>query len=163
MPEGELTKIRSAIVRNDQLAQFARRLNLGAALRLGRGESSSGGKERDTLLGSAFEALIGALYLDAGLGAVEAFVNPILDDVQDYILDEIQDPKSRLQEWAQAERLGTPQYVTVASSGPDHAKEFEVEVRIQGVTYGRGRGSSKGVAARLAAQTALEALGISFK
>jgi ribonuclease-3 len=163
MPEGELTKIRSAIVRNDQLAQFARRLNLGAALRLGRGESSSGGKERDTLLGSAFEALIGALYLDAGLGAVEAFVNPILDDVQDYILDEIQDPKSRLQEWAQAERLGTPQYVTVASNGPDHAKEFEVEVRIQGVTYGRGRGSSKGVAARLAAQTALEALGISFK
>ncbi len=163
MSEGELTKIRSAIVRNDQLANFARRLNLGAALRLGRGETSSGGKERDTLLGSAFEALIGALYLDAGLGAVEAFVNPILDDVQDYILDEIQDPKSRLQEWAQAERLGTPQYVTVATSGPDHAKEFEVEVRIQGVTYGRGRGSSKGIAARLAAQTALEALGIAFK
>ncbi|MBI4761254.1 MAG: ribonuclease III [Chloroflexota bacterium] len=163
MPEGDLTKIRSAVVRNDQLANFARRLDLGRALRLGRGEVSSGGSARDTLLGSAFEALIGALYLDAGLEAVEAFVNPILDDIQNYILDEIQDPKSRLQEWAQAEKLGTPQYVTVSAKGPDHAKEFEVEVRIQGVTYGRGRGSSKGIAARIAAQTALEALGITFK
>ncbi|MEP0805994.1 MAG: ribonuclease III [Chloroflexota bacterium] len=163
MPEGDLTKIRSAVVRNDQLANFARRIDLGRALRLGRGEASSGGGTRDTLLGSAFEALIGALYLDAGLKAVEDFVNPILDDIQDYILDEIQDPKSRLQEWAQAEKLGTPQYVTISAKGPDHAKEFEVEVRIQGVTYGRGRGSSKGVAARIAAQTALEALGITFK
>lgn len=163
MPEGDLTKVRSAIVRNDQLANFSRRLDLGRALRLGRGELSSGGKDRDTLLGSAFEALIGALYLEAGLGAVEAFVNPILDDVQDYILDEIQDPKSRLQEWAQAEKIGTPQYVTVAARGPDHAKEFEVEVRIQGTTYGRGHGTSKGVAARIAAQTALEALGITYK
>ncbi|NWG35098.1 MAG: ribonuclease III [Chloroflexi bacterium] len=163
MPEGDLTKVRSAIVRNDQLANFARRIGLGGALRLGRGESSSGGHDRDTLLGSAFEALIGALYLEAGLGAVEAFVNPILDDVQEYILDEIQDPKSRLQEWAQAEKMGTPQYVTVSARGPDHAKEFEVEVRIQGVCYGRGRGSNKGTAARIAAQTALEALGITFK
>lgn len=163
MPEGDLTKIRSAIVRNEQLANFSRRIELGRALRLGRGEAHSGGSDRDTLLGSAFEALIGALFLDAGLGAVEAFVNPMLNDVQDYILDEIQDPKSRLQEWAQAEKMGTPQYVTVSSKGPDHAKEFEVEVRIQGVTYGRGHGSSKGVAARIAAQTALEALGITYK
>jgi ribonuclease-3 len=163
MPEGDLTKVRSAIVRNDQLAHFARRIELGGALRLGRGEASSGGYDRDTLLGSAFEALVGALYLEAGLGAVEAFVNPILDDVQDYILDEIQDPKSRLQEWAQAEKMGTPQYVTVSAKGPDHAKEFEVEVRIQGTTYGRGHGTSKGVAARIAAQTALEALGITYK
>jgi ribonuclease-3 len=163
MPEGDLTKVRSAIVRNDQLANFARRIGLGGALRLGRGEASSGGNDRDGVLGSAFEALIGSLYLDAGLGAVEAFVNPMLDDVQDSILDEIQDPKSRLQEWAQAEKLGTPQYVTVSASGPDHAKEFEVEVRIQGTTRGRGRGTSKGIAARIAAQTALEALGIAWK
>ena len=163
MPEGDLTKIRSAIVRNEQLANFSRRIELGRALRLGRGEASSGGNDRDLLLGSAFEALIGALFLDAGLGAVEAFVNPMLNDVQDYILDEIQDPKSRLQEWAQAEKMGTPQYVTISSKGPDHAKEFEVEVRIQGTTYGRGYGTSKGVAARIAAQTALEALGITYK
>jgi len=163
MPEGDLTKIRSAIVRNEQLANFSRRIEMGRALRLGRGEASSGGNDRDLLLGSAFEALIGALFLDAGLGEVEAFVNPMLNDVQDYILDEIQDPKSRLQEWAQAEKMGTPQYVTISSKGPDHAKEFEVEVRIQGTTYGRGYGTSKGVAARIAAQTALEALGITYK
>ncbi len=163
LPEGDLTKIRSAVVRNEQLANFSRRIELGNAIRLGRGEAFSGGHDRDGLLGSAFEALIGALYLEAGLGAVEAFVNPILDDVQDYILDEIQDPKSRLQEWAQAEKMGTPQYVTVSAKGPDHAKEFEVEVRIQGATYGRGHGASKGVAARIAAQTALEALGITYK
>jgi len=163
LPEGDLTKIRSAVVRNEQLANFSRRIELGNAIRLGRGEASSGGHDRDGLLGSAFEALIGALYLEAGLGAVEAFVNPILDDVQDYILDEIQDPKSRLQEWAQAEKMGTPQYVTISAKGPDHAKEFEVEVRIQGATYGRGHGTSKGVAARIAAQTALEALGITYK
>lgn len=163
MPEGELTKIRSAIVRNDQLALFARRLNLGGALRLGRGEFASGGRQRDGLLGSLFEALIGALYLDAGLTAVERFVHPLLEESCEFILDEIQDPKSRLQEWAQSEKLGTPQYITVGSSGPDHAKVFEVEVRIHGLTYGRGHGSSKQVAARIAAQTALESLGISYK
>jgi len=163
MQEGELTKIRSAIVRNDQLAAFARRLNLGPALRLGRGEHASGGRQRDGLLGSLFEALIGALYLDAGLKAVEAFVYPLLEESQEFALDDIHDPKSRLQEWAQAEKMGTPHYVTVNSSGPDHAKTFEVEVRIQGLTYGRGHGSSKQVAARIAAQTALESLGLSYK
>jgi ribonuclease-3 len=163
MPEGDLTKVRSAIVRNDQLAIFARRVSLGSALRLGRGEALSGGLDRDVMLGSAFEALIGALYLDAGIGAVEAFVKPMLEDSENFILDEIQDPKSRLQEWAQAEKMGTPHYVTVSAAGPDHAKEFDVEVRIQGETYGRGRGPSKQIAARIAAQTALESLGITFK
>jgi len=163
MPEGELTKIRSAIVRNDQLAEFARRIELGGALRLGRGEASSGGQDRDGLLGSTFEALVGALHLDSGLGAVEAFVNPMLNEAQESILNEIHDPKSRLQEWAQAEKMGTPHYVTLSAVGPDHAKEFEVEVRIQSITYGKGRGTSKGVAARLAAQAALEALGITDK
>ena len=163
MPEGDLTKMRSALVRNDQLARLARSIHLGRALRLGRGELSTGGNERDGLLGSAFEALIGALYLDSGLPAVEEFVHPLLVQAQDYVLEEIHDPKSVLQEWAQAEKMGVPQYVTISSTGPDHAKVFEVEVRIQGLTYGRGHGSSKHVAARIAAQTALEALGISYK
>ena len=163
MPEGDLTKMRSALVRNDQLAMFARAIHLGGALRLGRGERTMGGHERDGLLGSAFEALIGALYLDSGLSAVEAFVHPMLEQAQDFILEEIHDPKSVLQEWAQAERLGAPQYATVSSTGPDHAKVFEVEVRIQGVAYGRGHGSSKHVATRIAAQVALEALGILYK
>jgi ribonuclease III len=103
------------------------------------------------------------LYLDSSLGAVEAFVHPILEESQGYILDEIHDPKSRLQEWAQSEKMGTPLYVTVSSRGPDHAKEFEVEVRIQGTIHGRGHGTSKQVAARIAAQNALEALGIIYK
>ena len=80
MPEGDLTKMRSALVRNEQLAEFARHLNLGPALRLGRGEFASGGGQRDGLLGSAFEALIGALYLDSGLKAVEEFVKPLLEE-----------------------------------------------------------------------------------
>ena len=163
MPEGDLTKMRSAIVRNDQLARYARSIRLGGALRLGRGEFSTGGSQRDGLLGSAFEALIGALYLDAGMEAVEAFVHPLLEESQDFILEEIHDPKSVLQEWAQAEKLGAPQYVTISSRGPDHAKVFEVEVRIQGIIHGRGHGSSKHIAARIAAQTALESLGISYK
>jgi ribonuclease-3 len=163
MPEGDLTKMRAALVNNDHLAGFARRLDLGRALRLGRGEHVSGGKERDSLLGSAFEALVGALYLDSGLGAVEAFVHPLLNDAQEAVLEDLHDPKSRLQEWAQAEKMGTPQYVTISSKGPDHAREFEIEVRIQGKTYGRGLGSSKQIATRNAAQAALESLGITIK
>ncbi len=163
MPEGELTKMRSAIVRNEQLAVFARNINLGVALRLGRGELASGGSRREGLLGSAFEALIGALYLDSGLDAVEAFVHPLLERSYEFILEEIHDPKSVLQEWAQSRKMGIPQYVTLSASGPDHAKVFEVEVRIQDTTYGKGMGSSKHVAARVAAQAALESLGISFK
>src|SRR5215208_6651153 len=97
MPEGDLTKMRSAIVRNDQLAAFARALQLGDALRLGRGEKATGGSRRDGLLGSTFEALIGALYLDQGLAAVEAFVHPLLEESHDSILEEIHDPKSVLQ------------------------------------------------------------------
>ncbi len=162
MAEGDLTRMRSALVRNEQLAEFARHLELGLAMRMGRGEMASGGRDRDGLLGSTFEALIGALYLDSGLPAVEHFMEPLLDSVRERVLmrSEIYDPKSRFQEWAQSEKLGTPKYVTVASSGPDHAKSFEVEVRIKEQVYGRGRGPSKQVAQQVAAQTALEALGI---
>ena len=162
MAEGDLTRMRSALVRNEQLAEFARRLELGRAMRMGRGEAASGGRDRDGLLGSTFEALIGALYLDSGLPAVENFMQPLLDDVRERVImrAEIYDPKSRFQEWAQSERLGTPRYITVSSSGPDHAKMFEVEVRIGDRTYGRGSGPSKQIAAQVAAQTALETLRI---
>jgi ribonuclease-3 len=161
MAEGDLTRMRSALVRNEQLAEFARRLQVGPALLMGRGEAASGGHERDGVLGSAFEAIVGALFLDAGLAAVEEFMEPLLDSVRERVImrAEIYDPKSRFQEWAQSEKLGTPNYVTVSSSGPDHAKMFEVEVRIHDTTYGRGHGPSKQVAAQVAAQTALEAIG----
>jgi ribonuclease-3 len=162
MAEGDLTRLRSALVRNEQLADFARRLELGRGLRMGRGEEVSGGRERDGVLGSAFEALVGAMYLDSGLRVVEEFIEPLLESVRERVMmrAEIYDPKSRFQEWAQSTRLGTPHYVTVAAQGPDHAKVFEVEVRIKEQTYGKGSGPSKQMAARVAAQTALEALGL---
>ncbi|MCI0554694.1 MAG: ribonuclease III [Anaerolineae bacterium] len=160
MPEGDLTKMRSAIVRNDQLADFARHLNLGPALRLGRGEFASGGRQRDGLLGSVFEALIGALYLDLGLGAVEAFVHPLLEQVREAILTKVHDPKSQLQEWAQAQKLGAPRYKTIATAGPDHAKEFDVQVEIGGQVVGQGHGKNKHAAEHIAAKNALKNLGI---
>lgn len=160
MPEGDLTKMRSAIVRNDQLALFARKLNLGNALRLGRGEYASGGHSRDGLLGSTFEALIGALYLDAGLGAVDAFVNPLLEEVRESVFTKIHDPKSQLQEWAQAQKLGSPHYKTISTTGPDHAKQFEVDVEIGGKVVGSGNGTSKHAAEHIAAQNALASLGL---
>jgi ribonuclease-3 len=162
MPEGDLTRIRSALVRTDTLAAFARQLDLGPALRLGRGELASGGRERDTLLCAAFEAVIGALYLDAGIPAVQRFIEPLIDGMRDRVLDrtEIFDPKSALQEWAQAQKLGTPHYQTVEASGPDHARTFVVEVQIDKKPYGRGNGPSKHIAAQMAAQAALESLGL---
>jgi ribonuclease-3 len=160
MPEGDLTKMRSALVRNDRLATFARRLEIGRALRLGRGEIASGGRARDSLLGSAFEAIIGALYLEAGIGAVETFIHPLFEEARDTILTEVYDPKSMFQEWAQSQKLGTPHYRTVSAHGPDHAKIFEVEVEIAGQIYGRGSGPSKQAAEHAAAQNAMEKLGL---
>jgi ribonuclease-3 len=162
MAEGDLTRLRSALVRNGQLAKFARNLGIGRALRMGRGEAASGGGDREGVLGSAFEAIVGALYLDSGLAAVERFVAPLLEGVRDVVLmrAEIYDPKSRFQEWAQSEHLGTPRYVTVGATGPDHAKVFEVEVRIKDQAYGTGTGPSKQIAAQEAAHAALETVGL---
>jgi ribonuclease-3 len=162
MPEGDLTRMRSALVRTDTLAEFARQLDLGSALRLGRGELVSGGRKRDNLLCATFEAVIGAMYLDAGIEAVERYVEPLLADVSSKVIsqEEIYDPKSTLQEWAQSNKLGTPHYATIDSSGPDHAKVFTVEVQINGEVYGRGEGSSKQSAAQAAAQVALETHGL---
>lgn len=161
MAEGELTRVRSALVRDEQLAEFARSLGLGGALRMGRGESTSGARNGDRILGSTFEAVIGALYLDSGLEGVERFVEPILGNAGERIImrAEIFDPKSRFQEWAQSMKLGIPNYVTVSAGGPEHARVFEVEARINEHTYGRGRGPSKQIAAQAAAQMALETLG----
>jgi ribonuclease III len=160
MPEGDLTKIRSALVRNDQLANFARHIKLSQALRLGHGEETSGGDARPSVLGSAFEALIGAVYLDAGLEEVRHFVNPLLEWRRESVLDEIQDPKSELQEHSQSLKLGMPHYKVVNSSGPDHAKIFEIEVEIAGEVKGRGSGTSKSNAEHAAAKDALNNLGI---
>lgn len=160
MPEGHLTKIRSALVRNDQLAKYARKLHLGRALRLGRGEAASGGRNRDNLLGSAFEALIGALYLDTSIDVVRDFVKPILEEHGDSILEQIQDSKSLLQEWAQSQKLGAPHYRVISTVGPAHEVIFEVVVEIAGFERGGGAGSSKSAAEHAAAHAALKNLGI---
>lgn len=160
MAEGELTRMRSALVCTDQLAEFARQLNLGAAMRLGRGELQAGGRERPVLLCATFEALVGALYLQTDIEAVRRFMEPLLEQASERFLlqPDLYDPKSRLQEWSQSRRLGIPSYVTVQVRGPDHERVFEVEVRIGDKVYGRGRGRSKQEAARNAAQEALDRL-----
>jgi len=161
MAEGELTRFRSALVRTEQLAEFSADLGFGAAMRLGRGEAESGGRQRQALLCATFEAVIGALFLNLGLPAVEAFVEPLLDSVADEIIasGSLQDPKSKLQEWTQAHGFGAPTYRTVSSTGPDHDKIFEVEVTISGRKYGFGKGHSKQIAAKEAASQAVIALG----
>jgi ribonuclease-3 len=159
MLEGDLTKVRSALVRNERLAVFARQFDLGRAMRLGRGELSSGGRDRDNLLGSTFEAVIGAFYLEAGMKAVEAWITPLLENARETVLNEIQDPKSQFQEWTQAEKIGTPFYRVTGTSGPDHARLFEVEVAVGERVFGQGRGPSKQAAERAAAADALSKLG----
>jgi ribonuclease-3 len=161
MAEGSLTRLRAALVGNEQLAEFARALGLRELMRLGRGEAESGGRDRPVLLGSTFEALVGALYLDKGIPAVMSFVGPLLEEATDQILTgrRDQDPKSLLQEWAQSEGLGTPYYQTVAALGPDHDKTFQVAVIIGGKIYARGSGPSKQNAAKAAARAALSEIG----
>lgn len=160
MPEGDLTKVRSALVRNERLAVFARGLDLGRGMRLGRGELSSGGRHREALLGATFEAVVGALYLEAGLDAVEDWVNPLLEGARETVLNEIQDPKSQLQEWTQAEKIGTPAYHVTGTHGPDHARTFDVRVAVGDKVYGVGSGPSKQAAEQAAAADALARLAL---
>ena len=160
MAEGYLTRMRAALVGNQQLAEFARLIQLGSAMRLGRGEAESGGRERFALLGSTFEAVVGAIYLDRGIPTVRQFVEPLLETAVQQILAARRDhdPKSLLQEWSQGRGYGPPLYATVSDSGPDHDKCFEVEVIIDGMAYGRGSGHSKQAAAKDAARQALDSL-----
>jgi ribonuclease-3 len=158
MAEGYLTNLRSALVRTETLAQFATALHLGDHLFLGRGEEEGGGRKRRAILCDAFEALVGALYLEQGIDFTRQFVlqliEPALEDVLN--LDTQKDAKSRLQEVAQSHYQMTPTYRTVKEEGPDHAKEFTVEALIGNKSYGRGTGFSKQAAAQAAAQRALE-------
>jgi ribonuclease-3 len=160
MDEGQLTRLRSALVRTEQLADFAHGLGLGEAVLLGRGEEASGGRGRPALLCDAFEALIGAMYLDGGLQAVAEFMEPRLEAAVEAALEDedLLDPRSLLQIWAQAELGETPRYQTVDSFGPDHAREFVVQVEVGQRMAGRGQGRSKQEAAQRAATAALAAI-----
>jgi ribonuclease-3 len=157
MAEGELTLLRTALVRTEQLAEFARQIDLGSAIRLGQGEIVSGGRRRDALLCAGFEALVGGLYLDQGIEAVELFFEPYLSKAVTKILvsGEPRDPKSLLQEWTQARGFNPPEYRTINESGPDHEKKFRVEVIVEDLASGIGEGFSKREASKIAAKEAL--------
>ncbi|HWQ28966.1 MAG TPA: ribonuclease III [Dehalococcoidia bacterium] len=158
--EGRLTELRAHLVRRDTLARAAARLRLGEYLRLGRGEEAAGGRDRPTNLAHAFEALVGAVYLDQGLDTVERFVHealgPELATVRERRVPA--DPKSQLQEYVQSHWQITPTYRTVRIEGPDHARRFTVEVSVGGEVLGAGEGRSKQQAEKAAARVALEAL-----
>ncbi len=164
MPEGDLTRMRSALVHTGQLATYARQINLGSAIRLGKGEEIAGGRDRTAILCDTFEAVVGALYLSAGIEGVRVFIAPLLEPAAQDILTnhEIEDPKSMLQEWSQANGLSTPVYNTKNISGPDHNKVFEVEVVINKQAYGVGMGHSKQAGAKQAAREALTKIGIKY-
>jgi len=158
--EGQLTFLRAELVRSETLASFAAVVGLGGFLLLGRGEDLGGGRSRATLLSDAFEALLGAVYLDQGLDAARRFLLPLLQSQLDKLSSPAgaQDAKTRLQEWAQAAYHETPGYVTVEETGPDHAKRFTVAVIIRGQVSGRGDGPNKQAAEQAAAAAALLAL-----
>jgi ribonuclease-3 len=158
--EGRLTSLRAELVRSETLARFAVEIDLGSSLLLGRGEELGGGRSRPAMLGDAFEALLGALYLDQGIDTVHGFLLPFFRSYVESLAGSglVRDAKSQLQEWSQAEFHEPPTYVTVQETGPDHAKQFEVEVWILGQVRGRGSGSSKQAAEQAAARAALDAM-----
>jgi ribonuclease-3 len=156
--EGSLTSLRSALVRREALADFASQLALGEYLLMGHGEAESGGRSRPANLCAAFEALVGALYLDQGLDVVCSFLEPLVEPEVARTLEENsdKDAKSLLQELVQGRIQRTPRYVTVGESGPDHAKQFTIEVTIGRKAYAQGTGRNKQQAAQDAARQALE-------
>lgn len=156
--EGELSHRRAALVNTRQLAALAHRLELGAYLLLGRGEEQQSGREKPSLLANAFEAVLGAIYLDGGLPAARRVIGDLFGSRLDLSAakTEFQDTKTQLQEYTQKHFKKLPQYRVVSEQGPDHAKIFEVEVSLDGRPLARGRGKTKKQAAQAAARLALE-------
>ncbi len=157
LDEGDLTRMRAAIVRLETLGRLGLAMALGDYLQLGHGEEVSGGRARATIVGRALEAVIGAIYLDSGLELARASAMHIIDSEIGRLTDHqaLMDDKSRLQESAQADLGQAPSYRTVAAVGPDHEKTFTVEVSIGDVTVGSGSGRTKQIAAQSAAHDAL--------
>ncbi len=155
--EGTLTRLRATLVRTTSLAKLAQDLELGDALRLGRGEEESGGHKRPANLCDTLEATVGALYLDAGLDVVWQRLESwfIKETKQILEADAYVDAKSRFQEWAQAEFNITPEYEIIDEEGPDHAKIFTAQVMVGEKVKGKGKGASKRMAEQAAAQIAL--------
>lgn len=156
--EGDLAKRHAALVQGQTLAVVGRRIDLGQALILSDGERSAGGAENDNMLADGMEALIGAMYLDGGLEPPARLISELWDDLLDTMIQPPQDPKTALQEWAQARGLPLPEYELSERSGPDHAPVFTVTVTVEGYDSVDGTGASRRAAEKLAAQILLQRL-----
>ncbi len=159
-PEGDLTRMKVEAVRGRTLAAAARKLGVTPALVMGRGADSTGDRDRASVMEAAFEALVGAIYLDQGMDAASAFVRKHLDGLlgSEALLAAADDPKNVLQEATQADGLGLPVYRITGRSGPVHDPSFAAEVEVAGAVVGRGGGRSKQAAQKDAARVAVEAL-----
>jgi ribonuclease-3 len=156
--EGDLSRMRAGLVNSDVLADKAMELNLGALLRLGRGEERSGGRTKPSILAGAFEALIGAVFRDGGYGAALAIVERAFAANLDEKQLGQRDFKTRLQEISQMLFRAPPVYRIISEEGPDHAKRFVTEIAVNGKVLGRGEGSSKKQSEQEAAKEALAQL-----
>lgn len=156
VPEGELTRRRAALVCEPALSGFAKKMQLGNYLRLGKGEEMSGGRERASILSDAFEAVIAALYIDGGLAAARDFILPFVSEISQVE----EDYKTRLQEVVQQNPEERIRYHVTDETGPDHNKRFTVEVHLNSNCIGRGTGHSKKIAEQQAAREALILMGL---
>jgi ribonuclease-3 len=151
--EGRLSQLKSMLVSRPSLTVWGREIDVGKYLRLSDGENATGGRERDSIVGNAMEALLGALYLEAGYERTQKFIDKLLAKRKRLVTA---DHKSRLQEWAQKKYKIPPNYVVSRSYGPDHAKTFEINVTISNEVLGSGSGKSKKEAEQAAARDALK-------
>jgi ribonuclease-3 len=160
LPEGELTKLRASLVCEKSLCQFSRELDLGKYLRLGKGEDKGGGRERDSILADAFEAVLAAMYLDGGFNVAKNHVMRFIKNELKHTDDEVfKDYKTALQEIIQKNPEEYVTYILTKETGPDHDKVFEVEVRLNSNTIGKGMGKNKKQAEQSAAKEALRLMG----
>lgn len=151
--EGRLSQLKSMLVSRPSLTVWGREIDVGRYLRLSEGENATGGRERDSIVGNAMEALLGAMYLEAGFERTQKFIDKILSKRKRMVLA---DHKSRLQEWAQKKYKIPPSYSVRHSYGPDHAKIFEIDVAISNEVLGSGSGKSKKEAEQAAAKDAIK-------
>ena len=161
LPEGDLTRIRAALVCEQSLYEVARKLGLGQYLKLGRGEEAGGGRERISILADATEAVFAAVYLDGGIESASALIHRCLLDAEkeEVVEERRRDYKTALQELVQRTPGTAVTYQLVEESGPDHCRVFVMEAFVGGVSAGRGEGRSKKEAEQAAARAALKALG----